>query len=112
MKLDVEGYEAKLLLIYDRFESSLHLFLQQSTLSLSSDLVVSKPLISFNAEVRTLPASLHSNLAQAIILLVNKKTGGLSNRKKQHSKAMPLATKRARAARSRQEKKAAKARCS
>ncbi|KAG0450118.1 hypothetical protein HPP92_026942 [Vanilla planifolia] len=35
-------------------------------------------------------------------------TGGLSNRQKQHSKAMPLATKRARAARSHQEKKSGK----
>ncbi|KAG0450072.1 hypothetical protein HPP92_027088 [Vanilla planifolia] len=36
---------------------------------------------------------------------VKLETGGLSNRQKQHSKAMPLATKRARAARSHQEKK-------
>ncbi|KAG0495303.1 hypothetical protein HPP92_006297 [Vanilla planifolia] len=36
------------------------------------------------------------------------KTGGLSNRQKQHSKAMPLATKRARVARSCQEKKSGK----
>ncbi|KAK4791419.1 hypothetical protein SAY86_031832 [Trapa natans] len=34
-----------------------------------------------------------------------KKTGGLSNRQKEHKKAMPLAAKRARVARSRQEKK-------
>ncbi|KAG0447395.1 hypothetical protein HPP92_028374 [Vanilla planifolia] len=67
MKLDPEGYKVELLLIYGRFESSLHLFLQQSVLSSSSDLVVSKDL------VRILPASLRSNLAQAIILLVNKK---------------------------------------
>ncbi|KAG0488061.1 hypothetical protein HPP92_006872 [Vanilla planifolia] len=44
MKLDPEGYEAELLLIYGHFESSLHLFLQQSALSSSSDPVVSKDL--------------------------------------------------------------------
>ncbi|KAG0448801.1 hypothetical protein HPP92_027649 [Vanilla planifolia] len=44
MKLDSEGYEVELLLIYDHFESSLHLFLQQSVLSSSSDPVVSKDL--------------------------------------------------------------------
>ncbi|KAG0448804.1 hypothetical protein HPP92_027652 [Vanilla planifolia] len=44
MKLDPEGYEAELLLIYGHFESSLHLFLQQSVLSSSSDPVVSKDL--------------------------------------------------------------------
>ncbi|KAI0495773.1 hypothetical protein KFK09_022076 [Dendrobium nobile] len=36
---------------------------------------------------------------------VCRSTGGLSNRQKQHKKAMPLAAKRDRAARSRQEKK-------
>ncbi|TVU16160.1 hypothetical protein EJB05_39711 [Eragrostis curvula] len=35
----------------------------------------------------------------------NKKTGGLSNKQKQHKKRMPLAATRAKAARSRQEKK-------
>ncbi|KAG0495259.1 hypothetical protein HPP92_006253 [Vanilla planifolia] len=80
------------------FEMSLLLFLQQSTLSSSSDLVVSKDLddltmflvhmtqyyprrlvkfphyslILLQSEVRTLPSSLCSNPAQAIIL-VNKK---------------------------------------
>ncbi|KAG0447161.1 hypothetical protein HPP92_028489, partial [Vanilla planifolia] len=44
MKLDPEGYEEKLLLIYCHFESSLHLLLQQSTLNSSLDLVVSKDL--------------------------------------------------------------------
>ncbi|KDO82130.1 hypothetical protein CISIN_1g0036002mg, partial [Citrus sinensis] len=34
-----------------------------------------------------------------------KKTGGLSNRQKEHKKAMPLAAKRAKVAKSRQEKK-------
>ncbi|KAG0450356.1 hypothetical protein HPP92_026938 [Vanilla planifolia] len=52
MKLDPEGYEAELLLIYRHFESSLHFFLQ--------------------SEVRTLPSSFHSNLAQAIILVNTK----------------------------------------
>ncbi|PKU69757.1 protein SDA1 homolog isoform X2 [Dendrobium catenatum] len=42
---------------------------------------------------------------QARAAVKQKKTGGLSNRQKQHKKAMPLAAKRDRAARSRQEKK-------
>ncbi|XP_058115565.1 uncharacterized protein LOC131258331 [Magnolia sinica] len=42
---------------------------------------------------------------QARAAVKQKKTGGLSNRQKEHKKAMPLAAKRARVARSRQEKK-------
>uniref|UniRef100_A0A0E0KVL8 Protein SDA1 n=1 Tax=Oryza punctata TaxID=4537 RepID=A0A0E0KVL8_ORYPU len=42
---------------------------------------------------------------QARTAVKQKKTGGLSNRQKQHKKKMPLAASRAKAARSRQEKK-------
>lgn len=42
---------------------------------------------------------------QARAAVKQKKTGGLSNRQKEHKKAMPLAAKRAKSARSRQEKK-------
>lgn len=42
---------------------------------------------------------------QARTAVKQKKTGGLSNRQKQHKKRMPLAASRAKAARSRQEKK-------
>ncbi|KAK9090261.1 hypothetical protein Sjap_023438 [Stephania japonica] len=42
---------------------------------------------------------------QARAAVKQKKTGGLSNRQKEHKKAMPLAAKRAKVARSRQEKK-------
>ncbi|KAG0493142.1 hypothetical protein HPP92_006540 [Vanilla planifolia] len=44
MKLDLKGYEVELLLIYGRFQLSLHHFLQQSVLSSSSDPMVSKDL--------------------------------------------------------------------
>ncbi|XP_075479603.1 uncharacterized protein LOC142520497 [Primulina tabacum] len=42
---------------------------------------------------------------QARTAIKQKKTGGLSNRQKEHKKAMPLAAKRAKVAKSRQEKK-------
>ncbi|KAL6969349.1 hypothetical protein U1Q18_029065 [Sarracenia purpurea var. burkii] len=42
---------------------------------------------------------------QARTAVKQKKTGGLSNRQKEHKKAMPLAAKRAKVARSRQDKK-------
>ncbi|PKI77088.1 hypothetical protein CRG98_002591 [Punica granatum] len=42
---------------------------------------------------------------QARAAVKQKKTGGLSNKQKEHKKAMPLAAKRAKVARSRQEKK-------
>ncbi|GLT94661.1 hypothetical protein SLE2022_123900 [Rubroshorea leprosula] len=42
---------------------------------------------------------------QARTAVKQKKTGGLSNRQKEHKKAMPLAAKRAKAAKSRQEKR-------
>ncbi|KAA8533240.1 hypothetical protein F0562_033227 [Nyssa sinensis] len=42
---------------------------------------------------------------QARAAVKQKKTGGLSNRQKEHKKAMPLAAKRAKVAKSRQEKK-------
>ncbi|KAI0495774.1 hypothetical protein KFK09_022077 [Dendrobium nobile] len=103
MKLDPEGYEAELVLIYRHFESTLHLFQQQSALSPSSDPVLSKDLgdlamflahmipfyplrlVKFPLQVsdilrtdaRALPSSLCCHLVQAIILLVNKKIIGL-----------------------------------
>ncbi|KAG6486860.1 protein SDA1 homolog [Zingiber officinale] len=99
MKCDPEGYEAELLLLYRHFESSLNLFHHQSALSTSSDPAVAKDLadlVLFLAHVtpfymdrlsdfprkiadllrtnaRSLPASLRSHLAQALILLVNRK---------------------------------------
>ncbi|WOK95255.1 hypothetical protein Cni_G03962 [Canna indica] len=99
MKCDPEGYEAELLLMYRHFESSLHLFRHQSALSPSTDPVVSKDLgdlAMFLAHVtpfylekladfprqvadllrvdaRSLPSSLRCHLAQALILLVNRK---------------------------------------
>lgn len=42
---------------------------------------------------------------QARTAIKQKKTGGLSNRQKEHKKAMPIAAKRAKVAKSRQEKK-------
>ncbi|XP_020700433.2 LOW QUALITY PROTEIN: protein SDA1 homolog [Dendrobium catenatum] len=103
MKLDPEGYEAELVLIYRHFESTLHLFQQQSALSPSSDPVLSKDLgdlamflahmipfyplrlVKFPLQVsgilrtdaRALPSSLCCHLVQAIIILVNKKIIGL-----------------------------------
>lgn len=47
---------------------------------------------------------------QARTAIKQKKTGGLSNRQKEHKKAMPLAAKRAKVAKSRQEKKKLKQR--
>ncbi|XP_074570178.1 uncharacterized protein LOC141826776 [Curcuma longa] len=99
MKCDPEGYEAELLLLYRHFESSLYLFHHQSALSTSSDPSVAKDLADlalFLAHVtpfymdkladfprkiadllrtnaRSLPSSLRSHLAQALILLVNRK---------------------------------------
>ncbi|KAK9113570.1 hypothetical protein Syun_020367 [Stephania yunnanensis] len=49
---------------------------------------------------------------QARAAVKQKKTGGLSNRQKEHKKAMPLAAKRAKVARSRQEKKKLQSRSS
>ncbi|KAL0909542.1 hypothetical protein M5K25_020418 [Dendrobium thyrsiflorum] len=103
MKLDPDGYEAELSLIYRHFESTLHLFQQQSALSPSSDPVLSKDLgdlamflahmipfyplrlVKFPLQVsdilrtdaRALPSSLRCHLVQAIILLVNRKIIGL-----------------------------------
>lgn len=98
MKCDPEGYETELNLLYRHFESSLHLFRQQSALSVSADPVVSKDLgdmSMFLAHVtpfypdrladfpgkladllsengRSLLPSLRSHLTQALILLVNR----------------------------------------
>ncbi|PKA51957.1 hypothetical protein AXF42_Ash008186 [Apostasia shenzhenica] len=99
MKLDPEGYEGELQLIYRHFESSLQLFRQQSAVSTSTDAVVSKDLGDLTmflahmtpfyphhlsdfprqvsdllrTDARGLPSSLRYHLAQAIILLVNRK---------------------------------------
>ena len=99
MKCDPEGYEMELNLLYRHFDSSLHLFQQQSALSVSADPVVSKDLgdmSMFLAHVtpcypeqlanfpgklidllsesgRSLLPSLRSHLTQALILLVNRK---------------------------------------
>ncbi|XP_073099414.1 uncharacterized protein [Elaeis guineensis] len=99
MKCDPEGYEAELLLLYRHFESSLHLFRHQSALSPSSDPAVAKDLGDLamflahvtpfyldkladfprqiaellHSDARSLPSSLRCHLAQALILLVNRK---------------------------------------
>ncbi|XP_078427513.1 ARM repeat superfamily protein [Wolffia australiana] len=103
MKCDPEGYEAELNLLYRHFDSSLHLFRQQSELSASADPVVAKDLADMSmflahvapcyperladfpgklAELlsengRSLLPSLRSHLTQALILLVNRKIVGL-----------------------------------
>ncbi|CAL9147962.1 unnamed protein product, partial [Musa hybrid cultivar] len=99
MKCDPEGYEAELLLLYRQFESSLHLFRHQSALRPSSDLSLGKDLGDLTmflshvtpfypdklanfprqmadllrVDSRALPSSLRCHLAQALILLVNRK---------------------------------------
>ncbi|KAG1328007.1 putative protein SDA1 [Cocos nucifera] len=99
MKCDPEGYEAELLLLYRHFESSLHLFRHQSAVSPSSDPAVAKDLGDLamflahitpfyldkladfprqiaellRSDARSLPSSLRCHLAQALILLVNRK---------------------------------------
>lgn len=105
MKCDSEGYEAELQLLYRHFESSLHLFRHQSALRPSSDLSLAKDLgdmAMFLAHVtpfypdklanfprqiadllrvdsQALPSSLRCHLAQALILLVNRKVGVLNS---------------------------------
>ncbi|KAL5991132.1 hypothetical protein ACLOJK_012038 [Asimina triloba] len=107
MKCDPEGYQSELLLLYRHFDSSLHLFHQQSAFNPSSvcasgvgpDPTVAKDLgdmAMFLAHVspfypkhladlpkkladllrsaaRSLPSSLRCHVAQALILLVNRK---------------------------------------
>ncbi|XP_020591282.1 protein SDA1 homolog [Phalaenopsis equestris] len=99
MKLDPEGYEEEMLLIYRHFKSTLNLFRQQSALSPSSDPVLAKDLgdlVLFLAhmtpfyplrlaefpnqvsellktDARALPSSLRCHLARSLILLVNRK---------------------------------------
>ncbi|KAK8970783.1 hypothetical protein KSP40_PGU011877 [Platanthera guangdongensis] len=99
MKMDPEGHETELLLVYRHFKSTLQLFKQQSALSATSDPAVSKylgdlamflahmipfyplDLAEFPRQVsdilrtnaRTLPSSLRCHLSQATILLVNRK---------------------------------------
>ncbi|XP_065036352.1 uncharacterized protein LOC103993605 isoform X2 [Musa acuminata AAA Group] len=102
MKCDPDGYEAELQLLYRHFESSLHLFRHQSALRPSSDLSLAKDLGDFamflahvtpfypeklanfprqiadllRVDSRGLPSSLRCHLAQALILLVNRKILG------------------------------------
>ncbi|RZC68641.1 hypothetical protein C5167_031831 [Papaver somniferum] len=102
MKIDPEGYETELTLLYKHFDSLLVLFQQQSALSFSSingDPTVSKDLgdmAMFLAHVtpyypiqlsdypskltdllrssaKSLPSSLRCNLTKALILLINRK---------------------------------------
>uniref|UniRef100_A0A1D1XRJ6 Protein SDA1 n=1 Tax=Anthurium amnicola TaxID=1678845 RepID=A0A1D1XRJ6_9ARAE len=103
MKCDPEGYEAELLLLYRHFDSSLHLFHRHSAMGSPADPVVAKGLgdmSMFLAHVapsypdrladfpgkladlllrdgRSLPPSLRTHLAQALILLVNRKVVGV-----------------------------------
>ncbi|KAF9604350.1 hypothetical protein IFM89_006357 [Coptis chinensis] len=105
MKIDPEGYETELIQLYRHFDSSLHLFQQQSTLNLNStgnnttDPTISKDLGDMamflshvtpfypthlsdfpnklshllRSAAKSLPSSLRSHLAQALILLINRK---------------------------------------
>ncbi|KAI3926111.1 hypothetical protein MKW98_028247 [Papaver atlanticum] len=102
MKIDPEGYETELTLLYKHFDSLLVLFQQQSAISFSSinsDLTVSKDLGDmgmFLAHVtpyyptqlsdypskladllrsspKSLPSSLRCHLTKALILLINRK---------------------------------------
>ncbi|KAI3933228.1 hypothetical protein MKW98_012480 [Papaver atlanticum] len=102
MKIDPEGYETELALLYKHFDSLLFLFQQQSALSFSSingDPTVSKDLgdmAMFLAHVtpyyptqlsdypckladllrssaKSLPSSLRCHLTKALILLINRK---------------------------------------
>lgn len=102
MKCDPEGYETELTQLYRHFDSSLHLFQQQASLNLNSvggDPTVAKELGDmgmFLAHVtpfyptqladfpsklsnlmksaaRSLPSGLRCQLAQALILLINRK---------------------------------------
>lgn len=104
MKCDPEGYESELRLLYRHFDSSLHLFNQQSAFTSSSAGVGSDPTVAkdlgdlamflahvtpfypkhldqfpnqladlLHSTARSLPSSLRCHLAQAIILLINRK---------------------------------------
>ena len=102
MKCDPEGYETELALLHGQFKSSLELFHQKEALNLTSvgaDPAVAKDLgdrAMFLAHVapfypkqltdfpkqladflgsasRTLPSSLRCHVAQALILLINRK---------------------------------------
>lgn len=103
MKTDPGGYLSELHLIIRRFESSLDLFRRHSALNPSSDPAVAKelgdlamflshmsPFYSRELAVfpnqiaellrddgRTLPSSLRCHLAQALILLINRKVVGI-----------------------------------
>ncbi|KAK8971121.1 hypothetical protein KSP40_PGU010636 [Platanthera guangdongensis] len=99
MKMDPEGHDTELLLVYRHFKSTLQLFKQQSMLSFTSDLAISKylgDLVMFlthmipfypldpaefpnqvsdilRTNAQTLPSSLCCHLSQDTILLVNRK---------------------------------------
>ncbi|KAH7672155.1 protein SDA1 protein [Dioscorea alata] len=103
MKCDPEGYESELVLLRRHFGSSLQLFRQQSALSPSTDPAVAKDLGDFamflahvsplypshladfpcelidllRSDAGSLPSSLRCHLAQALILLVNRKLVGI-----------------------------------
>ncbi|CAL9780440.1 unnamed protein product [Musa acuminata subsp. burmannicoides] len=103
MKCDIERYEAELQLLYHHFESSLHLFHNQSALRPASDLSLTKDLGDFalflahvtpfylekianfprqmadllHVDSQALPSSSRCHLAQALIL-VNRKVGVLN----------------------------------
>ncbi|KAJ0984454.1 hypothetical protein J5N97_002810 [Dioscorea zingiberensis] len=103
MKCDPEGYESELVLLRRHFGSSLQLFRHQSALAPSSDPAVAKDLGDFamflahvsplypshladfpgelmdllRSDAGSLPSSLRCHLAQALILLVNRKLVGI-----------------------------------
>ncbi|KAM0932771.1 putative SDA1 domain-containing protein [Dioscorea sansibarensis] len=103
MKCDPEGYESELVLLRRHFDSSLQLFRHQSALAPSSDPTVAKDLGDFamflahvsplypshladfpgelvdllRSDADSLPSSLRCHLAQALILLVNRKLVGI-----------------------------------
>ncbi|CAK9180520.1 unnamed protein product [Ilex paraguariensis] len=105
MKIDPEGYQTELSLLYNQFKSSLELFQQQAALNftsisgISTDSTVAKDLgdramflshmtpfypeqlANFPTELadflrssgRSLPSGLRCHIAQALILLINRK---------------------------------------
>ncbi|KAI3931452.1 hypothetical protein MKX01_040369 [Papaver californicum] len=80
MKIDSEGYETELALLYKHFDSFLFLFQQQSALSFSS--INGDPTLSdypckladlLRSSAQSLPSSLRCHLTKALILLINRK---------------------------------------
>ena len=108
MKCDPEGYESELLLLYSQFNSSLELFQQQAVFTsisgVDTDPAVAKDLGDravflshltpfypkhlaefpkqlaqfLRSTARSLPSSLRCHVAQALILLINRKVCGTS----------------------------------